>query len=423
MFGMNDKTNVDGSNIEATSLDNTTLKTTHLETVEDKTIDNTVIQQNNSSVDNKSDDKSDDNIIEKSDDKSNIDNHNYESGTVIEYDGNEYTINDNGDLVDKDNNIFKEAKDIKSFIEENKISDDKELSIDSIKDSIGIDILDEDDKQIEFENTPDGIKSYIESVIDLKKEEIQESTINSLYDRYPIIEKVLDYYVANGESLDGFGEMPDRRTITINENDKDQHKAIIKESFKQFNKKGDVDNYIKYLENSGTLYDIAKEELEALKEYDKEQETQIRSKAEEAEQKRIEQESEYWNKIKETINSKKLGNYTIPDNIIINKNGKKVSVTSDDFWDYIYQVDENNMSRYDKDREKVKEEDLIHEDLIKAWLTFTGGTYNDLIAMAINEEKTKRIKVASKTANTRGTIKIVKPTIKKDNIGNLGFYE
>lgn len=110
-------------------------------------------------------------------------------------------------------------------------------------------------------------------------------------------------------------------------------------SWSEQNRKGDVDSYINYLKSTGTLADVAKEEFEALKEKDEEKRKAIAEQAEQAERDAIEQEEKYWKGVKEVIDSRNIAGYKIPDTIIINKDGKKISVTPDDFFKYIYQID------------------------------------------------------------------------------------
>ena len=40
---------------------------------------------------------------------------------------------------------------------------------------------------------------------------------------------------------------------------------------------------------------------------------------------------------------------------------------------------------------------------------YTGGTYEDLVKMAINEEKVKTLKLVTKQNKGRGTVRITKP--------------
>ena len=85
-----------------------------------------------------------------------------EAGTELEIDGQVYTIAENGDIVDKDGKVFKEAKDVKDFLKENEpVDDDEELNLNSIKEAIGIDVKDEQGNAIEFQDTPQGVKDML----------------------------------------------------------------------------------------------------------------------------------------------------------------------------------------------------------------------------------------------------------------------
>ena len=73
----------------------------------------------------------------------------YEVGTVIEIGDDKYTIDDKGNLVDKDGNIFKEAKDVKEFIAGfEQVDNVDELTMKNILDKVGIEIVDVRIKQI-----------------------------------------------------------------------------------------------------------------------------------------------------------------------------------------------------------------------------------------------------------------------------------
>jgi len=345
-----------------------------------------------------------------------------EPGTVLDIDDKKYTIDDNGNIIDENGNIFKEAKDVKDFIDSFTVNDDNlenEISIDSIRKLFDVEVVDENDKPIEFENTPNGIKSYIDAVIDSREEEIAENAINTLYDKIPILKDLIPYYIANGNSLDGFLEIKDRSNIVLKDDDEAQQEEIIKMSWSEQNRKGDVDSYINYLKSTGTLADVAKEELEALKEKDEEKRKAIAEQAEQAERDAIEQEEKYWKGVKEVIDSRNIAGYKIPDTIIINKDGKKISVTPDDFFKYIYQIDKNGKSRYQYDLENETPEARRNDSILRAYLKFVGGSYSNLVDMAINDKEVKKLKLIAKTRNTTG-IKITKPNSDK-NKGKIDF--
>ena len=82
-------------------------------------------------------------------------------------------------LVDKDGNIFKEAKDVDAWLKEfDKIANtEDEININTIQDAIGIQITDDNDKPIEFDNSIEGIKSYINAVVETARDEHYELSL------------------------------------------------------------------------------------------------------------------------------------------------------------------------------------------------------------------------------------------------------
>ena len=349
-----------------------------------------------------------------------------QSGTQIEVDGKTYTVDDSGNLVDESGAIFKEAKDVaewmKSFEAVDETKDKDEISIKTIQDALGIDITDDDDKPIEFENTPAGIKSYVEAVIETSKQEIAEATINSLVSKYPFISDVINYYVANNNSLEGFRQQVDRSNIEIDENNVEQQKAIIKAAWVEQNRKGDVEAYIKYLESTGVLLSTAQEELEGLKELDEQKKTKLAEEAKAKEEESIKQQVEYWNGVKEVIDNRKIGKYTIPESIIIERDGKKFSATPNDFFNYLYQIDNKGYSRYQYDLAKETSESRRDDAILRAYLKFVGGDYSNLVDMAIKEEEVKRLRLKAKE-NHKPQMRITKPATSTKQKGIMDFGE
>lgn len=354
------------------------------------------------------------------DDKDDV---NLEVGSTVQVEDKTYTVDKDGNLVDEEGKIFKEAKDVKDWIKSfDKVEDEEEtISIETIRKAIGIDITDDNDKPIEFENTVEGIKAYVDAVIETAREEHYETAINTLYQRYPVLNDVLNYYIANGNSLEGFGEIPDRSGITIDDSNEAQQEAIIKAAWTEQGRKGDVESYIQYLKSSGILLATAKEELAGLQEADKQYREQLETEAEKKEQERIKELQEYWDGVHEVVKSRQIAGYQIPENIIINRNGQKLSVTPEDFFNYLYRVDENGMSAYNRDLAAQSRESRRDDEILRAYLMFVGGNYSNLVNMAINKEKVATLKLRAKERNTT-TVRINKP--KPNNNGtniDLGY--
>lgn len=350
---------------------------------------------------------------------------NLEAGTSIEVGEDTYTVDENGNLLDKNGNIFKEAKDVKSWLNEfeNVTDTDKDsISIETIQEAVGVQITDDDDKPVEFENNPEGIKAYIDAVIETAKEEHFETAVNTLYQKYPILNDVLNYYIANGNSLEGFGEVPDRSNITIDDSNEAQQEAIIRTAWEEQGRKGDVESYIAYLKSSGTLLATAKEELVGLQEADEQYRKNIEEEAEYKEAERLQRLENYWNSVYDVIKNRTIAGYQIPESIIISRNGQKLSVTPEDFFNYIYRVDKDGKSAYERDLATETPESRRDDEILRAYLKFVGGNYSNLVDMAINKEKVNRLKLKAKERNT-STVRISKPktnTNKGTNI-DLGY--
>lgn len=236
-------TNLDNGNIEhdpngvpADDLDNKRSDSDDNKTPDDN-------NKPNNQDDNKTDDKGDNKTGNTTDEP-------LQAGTSIEIGDERYTVDERGNVLDKNGNIYKEAFEVKDWIDSfEDVSDttDGTMTIDSIQEAFGIEITDDNDKKITFENSPAGVKAYIDAVIDTARDEHYEAAINTLYQKYPILNDVLNYYIANGNSLEGFGEMPDRSNITIDENNEAQQESIIRTAWKEKGQRGDVESYIAYL--------------------------------------------------------------------------------------------------------------------------------------------------------------------------------
>lgn len=343
-----------------------------------------------------------------------------EEGTTLEIGETKYTVDKDGNVVDSNGNIFKEASQVSEWMKEfeNVEENTSDISIDSIKAAIGIEITDDNDKPIVFDNTIEGIKSYVDSVIETSKQEHYDTAINTLYQKYPIVKDVINYYVANGNSLEGFGQVPDRSGIEIDENNEAQQEQIIRTAWSERKQRGDVNSYINYLKSSGTLLATAKEELDGLKEADAQYKRDIEAKAAAEEKEKVETLERYWNGVHDIVKSRKIAGYQIPESIVITRNGQKLSVTPEDFFNYIYRVDREGKSAYERDLEAETPDVRRDDEILRAYLKYVGGNYSNLVDMAINEKNVATLKLRAKQHNA-SAIRVTKPKSTKSDGANI----
>ena len=247
-------------------------------------------------------------------------------------------------------------------------------------------------------------------MLETGREEQQKQALDTLFARFDFLSDLLNYYVANGNSLRGYGQVPDRSKITIDDKNEEQQIYIIKTAWQERGQKGDVNGYIDYLKNSGTLLATAQEELQGLKEKDAAYRKQVEEQAAAAEKQHQEEIKQYWNGVKQVIDKRELAGYKIPETIVINRNGTKTSATPNDFFNYVYMVDKEGHSAYERDLMNTKPEDRLNDELLRAFLMFTGGNYANLVDYAINEKNVKTLRLKAAQRDRKSTLRINKPT-------------
>ena len=417
----------DGSNSSRTSSDTTANNDNNKSVQEDVTN----LNSNDNSDITSQDGNKEDNKTNESNNKE--DNNNISStgelseGDTIEVDGITYTVDTSGNLVDDKGNIFKEAKDIANWlktvdIEDNK-DDSKNISISSIQEALGITVTDAEGKNIEFTDDAAGVKAYVDAVIDLKSKDIQEATVNKLYADNPLLKQFVDYVQLTGTAK-GFGDIPDRSGIRLDKENTEQLKAVILMAAKEFGNKSLNENYINYLKDSGGLYDEAKAQLQALVEKDAAIRKDIETRAQAQRDADAKSVSDYWKKVNNVIDSRIIAGYKLPESFTKEVNGQKVIITPNDFYNYLSKATEtdtdgNKVTGYQRDLNKLTDDEYLNRELLDAWLMFTGGTYKDLITMAVNEDKVRQLRVKSKEQRSVKTVKVIKKQNGKVDINNI----
>lgn len=346
-------------------------------------------------------------------------------GDTIDVDGTIYTVAENGDLVDDKGRVFKEAKDVKDWLASVEVEDenaDSSITLSAIQEALGVTITDEEGKDVTFTDDAAGVKAYVDSVIAVRSQELQEAAINRLYQDNPLIKQFQDYVQLNGTAK-GFGEIPDRSGIRLDKNNEQQLVAVIKMAAQEFGNKSLNDNYIKYLRDSGGLYDEARSQLQALVEKDAAYKKEIETKAQEQRDAQAKASADYWANVNKIVENRQIGKYRIPESFTREVDGKKIVITPKDFYEYLSVPKETENGRvgtgYQNDLAALSDEEYMNREILDAWLMFTGGTYENLIDMAVREEEVRRLRVKSKERRSTKTVKVVKNPAGKPSIDDI----
>ncbi len=350
-----------------------------------------------------------------------------EPGTNIEFDGAKYVVAENGDIVDEEGNVFKAAKDVAKWLEENSTEEENtsDFTIDNLRNAIGIDITDVNGDVMDFDNTPEGMAEYIDAVIDKKAADLQDAALNRFFMENPIVGQFIDYLQLNNGDPRGFGEIPDRSGIKLDPKNEAQLESVIKMAAREFGNASLNDSYIEYLKSTGELYKEASNQLNALVERDNLRIKELNEQANVLRQQEEEEITQYWNRVYDAISKRTISGYRIPESIMREVDGQKITLTPDDFYDYLSRTTEsdaegNPMTGYQRDLNSLSDEELLDRELLDAWLMFTGGSYKDLINMAVKETEAKKLVVKSKQQKSAKTIKVSKSN-KKANVDDILF--
>lgn len=348
-------------------------------------------------------------------------------GDTLEFDGSTYTVDKDGNLVDDKGSIFKQANEVSDWLKSMDVDDkdqvDGGLNLASIQEALGVTVTDSDGKAVEFTDDANGVKAYVNSVIDLKSNELQTAAINKLYSDNPLLKQFNDYVQLTGTPR-GFGEIPDRSGIQVEKDNEAQQVAIIRMAAQEFGNKSLNENYIKYLRDSGGLYDEARNQLQALAEKDIAVRKEIETRAATQRQEEAENVANYWKNVSNVIDGRMIAGYKLPESFTKEVNGQKVVITPNDFYNYLSKASEqdadgNRVTGYQKDLSNLSDADYLNRELLDAWLMFTGGTYKDLIDMAVKEDKVRQLRVKSKEQRTAKSVKIIRKANSKADINDI----
>lgn len=322
-------------------------------------------------------------------------------GDTVNVDGVDYTIDANGNAVGADGTIFRTAAELTELIAQN---GSEPSVLDQLQTRFGSDFKDEDGNPIVFDNNAEGIAAYVDTVVQSRIVEAQTAALNNLFETYPQVEQVINHLKLNG-TLEDFVEIPDRSSITVSKDNEEQQATFIREEWKLSGKKGDVNKFIDYCKNAGILYDTAVESKEAVDSIYESRLAEQKAQVEAKEAAAAAEEKEYWENVEKTISKGELLGYSIPEQIQCNKDGKKVMLSRKDFLKYVSTpVDSEGNTAYMLDEAKVDSNARMQDDLLKAFLKFTGGNYASLVGMAVNKHKVLSVRTAAAQTTGKRTV-------------------
>ncbi len=346
---------------------------------------------------------------------------------IISIDDVEYKLNENGDAVDKDGNVFKTKEELDKLEEgkdeegegkdESPGGETEDVSISDIEKLSGIEVYKEG-KKIEYDVSLEGLAKREKDIKELGLKEGEEAAITNFFNSNPDLYKAFLYKNKKG-SLEGFTNEPFYQSVELdNDNEEQLFNFIVDAEVKKGSTPDRAKSIAKFFKAENKLQEEGEAAYNYLVTQEKNETEGFKKQEQKQKQERLKREKEFfgtyfdesgkevvvntegsvYNKI---VEKGKFGNFAIPESglKIKNKDSTITTLNRREVYDYISkpvtkegytkaQIDEiNRMSTMDS---------MLYQYL----LNMTGNDISQFIERKVLEEKGKQIKKRLVTKST-----------------------
>lgn len=302
--------------------------------------------------------------------------------------GDEGSDEDEQDAPDPSDDKDKESPDEGDDPDGEEEGDDEPPSVvESVITSLGYEFSDEELEGLE--DSEEGITRLVE----IASRKASEDRFNQMVEASPNVKALYEYERAGGDPnafAEAFYPEVDYAEVEVSKDDTDTQKSIIRESLKS---KGLSDERIKRnlqaIEDSGNLFDEAKDSLTDLQTVQQQRREQIKEDTEKAQQTAREEAEQTWQKVEETVKQGNLKNIPLP---------KK---QQGEFLEFIQTNPETGMSPRDEAISKMSlEEQLTLDAIVFHGLDMLNEIVDKKASSKSNQTLRERLKSQKKRAKS-----------------------
>lgn len=380
--------------------------------------------------DNKTIEPTDDKPVDKIDSNQDIDKDDKPSddtpaSELVEIDGNEYTINDKGDALDKDGKVFMTKEEMDKLETPDDKDSDTAVSIEDIEKMSGIEVYDSEGKKLEFDLTVEGLAKREKAIKEQSIREGSNKVMDDFFKSNPDLYKAFIHKQKTG-SLEGFTSQPFYKSMQLDKNNEQQLIQLVIEAEQKKGKTAEqAKRYAQYLKVENALDTEGEEAYKYLvamedKEFSSYEQTKQASKQQEIKSQLEFYGNYYDDSGKEVIVDKpgtiynkivtegKFGNLAIPeDGININKDNKKVKLSRRDLFDYVARpVDQHGRTQAQIDLDnKLSNSDYLLQQYMA---NLTGNDLDVFLKRKVLENKRdgikRRLNTGSKSTSSNNVV-------------------
>lgn len=288
--------------------------------------------------------------------------------TGIEIDGVKYGFDDKGNAVNEKGEIVKTKEEVDAIISESETEDLPPIT-EELSQLLGYKILDETGKPKVYEESTEGLVSYIKDVTE-KQREIDEQ---EFFEGFPLAKEIAEHIKKGGTEEDFYkSKLASWKNVTLEGADEARKMSIVIDDLKAkgFNDK-DAKETADLYRDSNKLDEKSEAALKSRKEAESKAIADQKKAEVEAFKKQEAEAIAQWKSIEEIVNKGSLEIINIPET------EKKA------FYNYISQADESGYSKAAQDRANLS----LEKKLLLDYLVFKKI---DINALVDNKIKTKQ---------------------------------
>lgn len=308
--------------------------------------------------------------------------------TLVKIEDKEYKLDKEGNALNEDGSIFKTKEELAI------ISDNNNL-IKNIESKTNIKVYDENNNEVSFPDTPEGLIQRELAVSNQYFRIGQQESLNIFFRDNP---EVLSAYLHLREfgNLNNFAQNVDYSKVTLDEKDIESHKQwIIKSQLNKGNSLEIAQNFANYAVDNKLSFKFATESINELKVADEARKQEAIKELNESRLANENAQKEYENKYSDIIkNKKEVKGLPILDIITVKDGDKILNYTRQDLIDYkfkpAYKDSEGNVyTKAEVDRSIFLKN--IENELFLDYLLFTKQDFTTIINNKVADNKVKSL--------------------------------
>ena len=293
-----------------------------------------------------------------------------------------YQLNDKGDAIDKDGNIFKTKQELDA-LEKAQNEEDEIPLVEELVQKSGRKILDDKGKPKTYQDTIEGILEFTTDLGIQKANEEYEKRVN----RFPEAKDFLAHLERGGKAADYFKSQSSAWSNFQFDEKNDDHllNAIVSELVSKGLPKEQAELTAQNYKDTNKLKDFGKAAYQRLVKAEQDNKAVEEAKYQQIAQREAENEAKYWSTVQEVIKKGTLNNITIPE------------TERENFYNYVaIAANEERQSQAEIDANKLP----IEQQLQLSYLVYRKFDLSKLLSNAVNTARAKSLRDRTKSGQS-----------------------